>query len=447
MQMFERRAKVKAGGRVLGLAVALGMAGGAGAGQLQPPPMPVAAAVPASTALSLKQAVDLAVERSNSFARVLAASQRSDAMREAAGLARLPQVQLTGGAGNRQGAEGSATGSAKQYGVSVSQVVYDFGKSAAAVAEADALAISATAGVAEARNALVEEVALLYAEILRYRELVAAARESERAFIQIRELARIRAEGGLSNRSDPVQADVSISGARASTAQLETALAAAETRLGSLVGQRIGVLDAFPGRFFEDALFDGEAAALEGSAALRRLGAELLAADERIAQAKADRYFKLRLVGQYERADVGATPNDTRQVMLMLDSTPLWTSGAGARVKMAVAEREGARAEREERKRKMLESADIARAEVMGAVDRRREALRQWDSARKAKSIYVEEYKLGRRSFLDLLNAEQAILTASNAEIGARYDGVAAMVRHAALVEQLGVWIEGAVKG
>ena len=71
-----------------------------------------------------------------------------------------------------------------------------------------------------------------------------------------------------------------------------------------------------------------------------------------------------------------------------------------------------------------------AREEIRGGYQRIDAYRNQEKQAVSASRIFFEEYKLGKRSLTDLLNAELEIYRAASARIGAEYDIMTARVRY-----------------
>ncbi|MNN75253.1 hypothetical protein D3C81_1915440 [compost metagenome] len=79
----------------------------------------------------------------------------------------------------------------------------------------------------------------------------------------------------------------------------------------------------------------------------------------------------------------------------------------------------------------------MAYADINGALARQSAGFKQQESARKMRSVYKDEYTLGKRSLSDLLSAEQDFFQAQTQTEGAKIDAWEASVRYATAVDNL----------
>src|SRR5690606_23317572 len=209
------------------LCAALAATASAAADDPQDVAAPAATALaPTAATLGLARAVAVAVDwhpRVRSAAvQVFEAGDYIDVAR--AGY--LPQVRagLSSEYGNHRlpGYDGRR---AHRFVVSVSQMLYDFGKTSTAVDRAQAVRTAAQARLLLAVDEVARDTAQAWVEVRRHEDLQAIAREQKLGVTAIADLVRTRRRQGASPRSDEMQAQAREEAARAfeleSAAQLE----------------------------------------------------------------------------------------------------------------------------------------------------------------------------------------------------------------------------------
>ena len=288
------------------------------------------------------------------------------------------------------------------------------------MAQSQALVQRQQAAILKQIDAVAQQAAEAVVMAHRYQSLLAIAQDQVQAVQAVLETARLRANAGLSTKADPIQAESRVDSARANLLQVKSQLAQWRERLGTLLGPgvvppelaplpddlaRALSVDAQPD---SSLLPDGVAAA-----------AERRAASAQLEVARANRYPTLTVDAAVNKAMGGINPatlerNGTYHTVMLNLTSVIYQGGAlDAQVRAATAAEDAARMRIETARLNAGDQARNYREQVVGAqarlgvlADRRRSIV-------EARDLYREQYTLGTRSILDLLNAEQEIYQAA----------------------------------
>lgn len=324
----------------------------------------------------------------------------------------FPQVRagLSSEHGNRN-VPGYDSRQANRAVVSVSQVLYDFGKVGSSVERARAVEAAAQARVLLAVDDVAREAAQAWIEVQRYEALQAIAGEQKAGITAIADLVRERRSKGASPRSDEVQAQAREQTARAFELEAGAQLERWRMQLRQLTG-----LDALPATGGEippaiaQACFVAQGNALAPPSVLVAQ-AEARAAQADLANARAQTRPTLSLDGSIGRGlDADSRLGQSHDSTVMLNvSAPLYQGGGNQARRRAAGHALGATEAALENarlaNRQLLQDARTqaaGNAQRAGVLDDRVESLAQ------TRTLYRQQYlDLGTRSLLDLLNAEQ----------------------------------------
>lgn len=374
----------------------------------------------------LKSIVRQALDRHPSIASAIAALMQEESGIDFAKAGYKPQFRLGLGSGTSNGLE--SNGMSSQATASVSQMLYDFGKVAANVDQASARVVRQRGQIFKQVDEIAQKAADTVVMLHRYQILEKLANEQVRAVMKVYELARLRGEGGLSSQSDPIQAWARVEAARASFLQTRSLRQQWHERLRTLLGPNVpmqvaalpaDLLDAVP----VDAPLD-----MDSIPEVMMAKAELQLAGAQVESAKAQRWPTLTLDASVNKRIGGGTQATTRPDGLSHNigvnlSSPLFQGNAlNAQIRGALAAEEAARKrmetaflEADDQVRSFREQLNGARERIQVLSDRRK-------SINEVRDLYREQYTLGTRSILDLLNAEQEIFQAAQDEENVRHD-------------------------
>lgn len=387
--------------------------------------------------LTIKEAILRAFARNPKIAQAAAQIHVGKANLDEAESAWFPQVSLQGNVGrsHRNDSAGSLNNNGSG-GVSLKQLIYDFGKTGGSIDEQHNLSDAYRYDLYNALNEVGMETLQTYLQVKRYQALAEAARKNIVSLQSVQEMADLRAEAGLSSQSDVLQAQTRIAGLNASLAQYEAQTRSAQAALSVLTGVKSDTLPDLPEDLMKQKI-TLNSLPYERSNAVRSAQARQLAADDRIRQAQAQHWPTVSVQAGRTRYQNDNDSYWDDQVQLVVDA-PIYQGGAvGARVDAAEGDRASARAQVEASKLNINQRAATAWADLTGAQQRQQAGNAQYQSADRARGVYRDEYRLSKRSLNDLLSIEQDVFQADTASITARYDAWDAAVRYAAAADNL----------
>lgn len=387
--------------------------------------------------LTIKEAILRAFARNPKIAQAAAQIHVGKANLDEAESAWFPQISLQGNVGrsHRTDSAGSLNNNGSG-GVSLKQLLYDFGKTGGSIDEQHNLSDAYRYDLYNSLNEVGMETLQTYLQVKRYQALAEAARKNIVSLQSVQEMADLRAEAGLSSQSDVLQAQTRIAGLNASLAQYEAQTRSAQAALSVLTGVMSDTLPDLPEDLMKQKI-TLNSLPYERSNAVRSAQARQLAADDRIRQAQAQHWPTVSVQAGRTRYQNDDNSYWDDQVQLVVDA-PIYQGGAvGARVDAAEGDRASARAQVEASKLDMNQRAATAWADLTGAQQRQRAGDAQYLSADRARGVYRDEYRLSKRSLNDLLSIEQDVFQADTASITARYDAWDAAVRYAAAADNL----------
>ncbi len=421
-----------------GVILALICIGVSGGGNAAPAPGWAAApGVAQATSLTLGESILFALDRDPAVSRQAAQLGIGQAQIDQARSAWFPQVSLSGSTGHSSTTDSS--GSLKNsaaYGLSLTQLVYDFGKTSSNISQQQSQRESYRYQLMATLTEVAEKTAQTYIEVKRYQALIAAADEGVAALQTVNNMAKLRADAGLSSSSDVLQTQTRIASMRSTVEQYQAALQSAKARLVVLTGVKAAQYQPLPMKLaLEQEPLDN----IDYSIIPAVLAAEAMrnSSDYAVDKAKSGHWPTLSLRGGRTRYQSNNNAYWDDQIQLNVDA-PIYQGGAvSAQVEQAQGARRIATSQVEQAKFDVLQKASVAMADWSGARGREDAGKLQLDNARRAREVYKNEYKLSKRSLNDLLSVEQDVFQAAWAQINADYDGWLAAVNYAAAVDNL----------
>lgn len=374
--------------------------------------------------LRMERAVQLAVQQHPSIADAVATLAQQAAGVDYARAGYFPQVRVGLGGGSNNGTNGSSTLAT----VSASQMLYDFGKVDTLVNRSEALVRKQQAVVLREIDAITKQTAEAALSVHRYQALTDIARGQVEAVEKVLELSELRANAGLSTKADPIQARARVQAAHAYLGQVSAELAQWRQKLRTFVGE-IGAspVEVLPG-LQSESLWVTERPEFELLPDVLIAQAERQAAEMQLTLAKASKLPTVSLDASGNRAIHGVNPNTMDRhgnygSIMVNVSVPLYQGGAmNAQIRSAAAEE---LATRERIETTLLLASDQSRAWrelAVGAQSRLADVENRRQSILSVRDLYREQYQLGTRSILDLLNAEQEIHQAEADAQGVLHD-------------------------
>lgn len=300
--------------------------------------------------------------------------------------------------------------------LSVSQMLYDFGKVSSSVRAAEAGVAREQASVLLSIDTVAHETAIALVEVQAYQQLVKIAQEQVVSLNKIGDLARVRSEQGAASLSEAAQTDARIEGARTTLTQYQASLDRWRATLATYLGWPMvrTVSDEFPVNLTKSCQVAG---------ADDHLIPEVLAAwaQANQAQAQLDNTTAQMMPTISFEPEVTHYLNDHYSNSAMLDRTqysanlkvemPLYQGGGLSASRRAAAHalraaNAAVHSAQLNARQKLSESQSQAQSLTLSlAIQSRQQALGE-----KTQQLYQDQYlQLGSRPLLDVLNAEQEL--------------------------------------
>jgi adhesin transport system outer membrane protein len=321
----------------------------------------------------------------------------------------MPTLQSSGGAG-----------SATDYQVSLSQPVYDFGQTGSKVRQASAGADAASFELKATREDIALKAAQSFISIKRYEALVGAARENIGVQERFVTLASTRSQGGISDATEVQLANVHLGEAQSSLEDAEGYLRAARSTYYSYVGSQAGELTDVPELALSmtgpDQFADGV-----GDAPTVRLASARGDEAQGAADAEKASLYPRLTVETYYRGGSDYT-GDKSGIGFRLTGPTMTGLSSFQRAQAMQSAVEASRWNAEAAKRDVA----LKVRELMDRAPTLRNQIgilgMQQEKAKKLRQFYEDQFKMGERSFLDLITVQNDVTRLERSKINAKYD-------------------------
>lgn len=333
-------------------------------------------------------------------------------------------------------------GGAGTAGVQVVQPIYTGGLVTSRINAAEADILAERENLRRIEIGVLQSVIGAYLDVRRDAEQLSIARDNVNVLTHNREETRARFDAGELTRTDVAQSDARLAQAKSQAATALATLAEARAAYFAAVGQNPGELAPEPSIDGQlpasvDAAFD---AAERANPQLRQANLVEQASAARLAEAKASTRPTVSLSGQagYAQSQQIGLSNGLGSTLGALEaergvsitanaSLPLFTGGLySSQIRQAAEQESVSRIGVETVRRQVLEAVAQAWNQLLGA----RAALTanedQVASDRVALDGVTAEEKVGLRTILDVLNAQQELENSELALVGARHDAYVA---------------------
>jgi outer membrane protein len=314
-----------------------------------------------------------------------------------------------------------------------SQPIYTGGRVARAISAAQADVYAGREQLRVTTQTILTNVIQAYEDVRLTMESV-SINEANREVLQ-KQLDQTNAqfEVGEVTRTDVALAQARLAAAESALAQARAQLEISRSTYTNVIGQRPGTLDPEPDLAGVPDNFDGAMdVAVNANPALRQAQFQEQAAHHRVAQARS-----AYMPSVTANATYGATFQPTFGLSLEQRTgttiggqvqVPLFTGGlTGSQVRVALEKDNAARVAVDAAERDVLRDVSAAWAEVLST----RVSMASNEQQVKANEIAAEgsrqEYQVGLRTTLDVLNAEQELRDAQLALVTSRHDNYLAM--------------------
>lgn len=390
-------------------------------------PMDQSKTAPSTTqisALNFFKAIQQVLQRNPQVSQNLAVLAAQNSNIEIAKSQYYPQLSSGMGTGDF----GSSDRGRQILSLNASQLLYDFGKVKSSVdAQKERLKLE-QANVLIRIEDIAYQTSVTIINIERYRVGLRIAEQQVQGIEKILSIARLRARAGISSQADPVQAESFLQSARSNLIMQQSMLQQFQQRLSILIGFDIS---AKHWNIPEQLVVASE---LYSDPALNSIP-KMVAAQIEVEMAKVDkkqielsRYPTFVLKGTVSQAINGVNPGNQKDngldssIMVEARSDFYQGGATGARSRSASYAEQASRSKVNavyldilDQVRTTRETIENKQKQMMVLNDRQNTTI-------KTKELYQEQYKLGTRTVLDLLNAEMAIHSANSELENARYD-------------------------
>lgn len=351
---------------------------------------------------SLVQALQQGISRSPSLQYSLSQISASESSVNQARSGWLPNISVS--AGQQATGETSDTGD-NQYAMTVQQNLFDFGRTGDRVDNAKYNKGSQIWKAIDDAETVSSKVAESYFNILKGQHLLQNNIAEMIEHKRILELAVARAEGGVDNQGDVRQVEVRIRGLEASAESIQAQLQAAENEYQILVGAPPGVLEDTDLTFLDKQISQDLRELIRVSPQIRALQMEQAAVSSQYQYVRKSWLPQLSVsLSQGKTSIYGA--NDT-QVMFNVTSNVFDGGNTFFQAENAAKQVESARWNVQ---KSMEDNATNVSESFQQALGYKQEAaiykVRETQS-KQVMSLYNDQYRVNRRSVLDLLNAAQ----------------------------------------
>lgn len=369
---------------------------------------------------SLRRAIWMAVSWHPEIKRAKAETERLKSMVDEVRSAYYPNVEMGLNSGIEKDSYTDDNNKTNQLNVSVEQMIYDFGNTGDRVELSELNVIGANYEVEKEVNDILYQTISAYLQIVRYHQLIAAAKDRIDGFTKIRDITKKRVALGASAESDYSQASLrvaeSLSNYNDYISQYKKWSATLDYLLNKEIASRI--IMEFPAEVEElyNKILRDNPANIE-SPAVRIARAKIEISKKQIDVQRNGHYPKITLTPYYEH-DLTAqstgnsvAKNRDRYGAFINVKVPLYQGGSvSSKVQQAQEALNTAQfnldAEQNNAKQKMMEfSSQMINTKISLENKRERE-----QSAIRTRNLYMSQYlELGTRSFSDLTSAESEI--------------------------------------
>lgn len=312
--------------------------------------------------------------------------------------------------------------------LNAAQMLYDFGKTKASIGLQEAKTLKEHANLLVVLDRMSQQVAENIIQIKRYQALEYISQQQILGIQRLVNITQLRAKAGISSQADPVQAQSYLEAAQTDLIIQQTQKRIYQQRLNTLLGFNADhIAWEIPTELIQDVL-------LLNDPQVNQLPKMMLAHTEiQIAQLqqqekKLEIYPTIQLKAEVSQAINGDHPataknNDLESRIMFEANSLLYQGGANKSQQRALNYAvEAAQARMNETYLEIQDNIQLSRQQIIQKQKQMTLAGLRAKTTAKTKELYEEQYKLGTRTAVDLLNAEQAIHTVAQEIETIRYD-------------------------
>lgn len=382
--------------------------------------------------LDMVNAVHQALQRRPEISQSLASVAGQGASIDAAKAQYYPQI--SGGMGTADLTTGER--GRQVYTLSATQMLYDFGKVKSSVNIEEAKLQQEQAKALVSIDSIAFQTANAMVNINRYQEIVRIANQQIKGIARIAEIANLRANAGISSQADPIQAQSDLEAAQSNKIIQETQLQQYQQKLRTLLGYDVSHIQlSIPDNIIRNAGLYNEPDFTRIPEMMSAHAAVQVAKFQK-QQTKLSAYPTINIKGSLSQALNGKNPNNNEDngmynsVMLEANSNFFQGGAISARQRSASHAEAAAKAQVSTVYLDVLDQVQLIRDQVENKQKQMSVLAARRETTVRTKELYQEQYKLGTRTAVDLLNSEQAIHSAAQDIENARYDIYAGLIQY-----------------
>ncbi len=366
-----------------------------------------------------------------------------------------PNIKLTAWAGkehiNNAGTTANTDMDPIEYDLAFTQLLWDFGKTSAAVRQADLKAEKKQTTLGGTRQQVMLEAATAYVNLYRALEVQNYASRSEQSLYRQLQMEQSKLTAGAGKASDVQQSRSTLAGASARRARAQQTVQQAGNRFQNVFGRFPTSIagmrkPALPGTLLPANMEDAIKVAMDSSTTLSNARKDLNVEREAVREERANSFLpKLELLHDYKhKDDVAGTAGLKVENLTKIQLTWDVDLGFSGRHKVAAAEFGVAKASADltDSERNVTEQVRNA-WQTLEMTKRTKGYLdQQVDAAEKFLELARKEQQAGKRSLLDVLTGETAYMNALSDAASADSD---ILLSAYGLLQSMGVLSEDAV--
>ena len=311
--------------------------------------------------------------------------------------------------------------------VRIDQPLWTGGRITAGIDAADSRYDAATAAISESRLDLSIRVITSYTEALRQKDRLRHATVGVGEHEKLLEMIRRRVAQEVSSQADQRLAEARLLQARTDLSVTQQGLLNGLAQLSQLSGQSVSDVawEGVEGRSAPPGLEAALQLAVDNSPVLRRLRYSEEAASADIDSRRSAYWPQLTL--RLERAMEGSSADS--RAMLVLTAQPGAGLSAASGVDAAISRRDAVRQERDSAEREVRERVTLDWNEWQAVQVRLQTAQRASEISNEVFESYARQYVIGRKTWIDVLNAVRESTLARFTLADARAQSAAASLR------------------
>lgn len=310
--------------------------------------------------------------------------------------------------------------------VTLDQPVWAGGRIDAAIAASEAKLIGAGEAISEAEQQILNRTVSAFFEIIRLQTRLNAADENVLEYQRLLDLISRRAKNQISPESEVIQAKARLEQAKGEKLQMQVAMLNAKADLEQLISQPISKLQV--PSFVLDVSNDLDmlvSAALNFSPQIKRLNSEIKASDAEVDAKKSALMPQLSV--RYQKFWGGNFPDD--RTFIALTMQPGNGLSAFSHINESRSKMHAAESSRDVAKKEIADSVRTDWVKVRSAKSEVEVFNQLAESTRGVYESTVRQYAVGRKSWMEVLNARREATQAKYSLADSQWNGYLSLIR------------------